>query len=73
MNRYTFSDVMFQFFQKELPARAEADPEGLLNSAYSIKYNSKKMKKLEKEYLVLKTKEQEEMVELRVSVISYIV
>lgn len=59
--------VYSQFFQKELPARAEADPETLLNAAYNIKYNTKKMKKLEKEYLVIKSKEQEEMVELRVS------
>lgn len=56
---------MLKFFQKELPARAEADPETLLNAAYNIKYNTKKMKKLEKEYLVIKSKEQEEMVELR--------
>lgn len=35
--------------------------------AYSMKINPKKMKKLEKEYTVIKTKEQEEMVELRVS------
>ncbi|XP_019864834.1 ecotropic viral integration site 5 ortholog isoform X2 [Aethina tumida] len=56
---------MLKFFQKELPARAEADPEGLLQSAYSMKYNAKKMKKLEKEYNVIKTKEQEEMSELK--------
>lgn len=55
-----------QFFQKELPLRAEADPEGLLQSAYNIKYNPKKMKKLEKEYNVIKTKEQEELTELKV-------
>jgi len=34
--------------------------------AYSMKLNTKRMKKLEKEYTVMKTKEQEEMVELRV-------
>ena len=34
--------------------------------AYSMKYNSKKMKKFEKEYSVIKAKEQEEMVELKV-------
>lgn len=37
-------------------------------SAYSMKINNKKMKKLEKEYTIIKTKEQEEMVELRVSI-----
>ncbi|XP_044734011.1 ecotropic viral integration site 5 ortholog isoform X2 [Chrysoperla carnea] len=56
---------MLKFFQKELPPRAEADPDGLMLLAYNVKYNAKKMKKLEKEYIVMKTKEQEEMVELR--------
>lgn len=56
---------MLKFFQKELPSRAEADPEGLMQSAYSMKYNAKKMKKLEKEYIVIKSKEQEEMAELK--------
>ncbi|XP_018567801.1 ecotropic viral integration site 5 ortholog isoform X1 [Anoplophora glabripennis] len=56
---------MLKYFQKELPGRAEADPESLMQSAYSMKYNAKKMKKLEKEYNVIKTKEQEEMAELK--------
>lgn len=55
-----------QFFQKELPARAEADPENLFQSAFGMKYNPKKMKKLEREYNAIKTKEQEEMTELKV-------
>lgn len=50
-----------------MPGKAEADPEGLLQMAYSMKYNPKKMKKLEKEYHVIKSKEQEEMTELKVS------
>lgn len=61
-------NLLFQFFQKELPSRAEADPEGLMQTAYSMKYNAKKMKKLEKEYNVIKTKEQEEQAELKVSI-----
>lgn len=56
---------MLKFFQKELPQRADADPDGLMLLAYNMKFNVKKMKKLEKEYTVMKTKEQEEMVELR--------
>ncbi|XP_057326261.1 ecotropic viral integration site 5 ortholog isoform X1 [Microplitis mediator] len=56
---------MLKFFQKELPGRAENDPDGLLNLAYGMKINPKRMKKLEKDYTVLKMKEQEEMVELR--------
>lgn len=56
-----------QFFQKDLPARADADPDGLMLLAYNVKFNAKKMKKLEKEYTAMKIKEQEEMGELRVT------
>lgn len=56
---------MLKFFQKDLPPRADADPDALMTLAYGVKFNTKKMKKLEKEYTVMKTKEQEEMVELR--------
>ncbi|KAG8037454.1 hypothetical protein G9C98_005664 [Cotesia typhae] len=56
---------MLKFFQKELPGRAENDPDVLMNLAYGMKINPKRMKKLEKDYTVLKMKEQEEMVELR--------
>lgn len=59
----------FQFFQKELPERCESDPEYMFNLAFSMKINTKKMKKLEKEYADLRKKEQEEMGELRVSII----
>lgn len=51
-----------------MPSRAEADPEGLMQTAYGMKYNAKKMKKLEKEYNVIKTKEQEEQAELKVCI-----
>jgi len=56
---------MLKFFQKDLPPRADADPDGIMNLAYNVKFNPKRMKKLEKEYTVMKIKEQEEMVELR--------
>ncbi|XP_065213139.1 ecotropic viral integration site 5 ortholog isoform X2 [Planococcus citri] len=56
---------MLKFFQKELPTRADSDPDSLMALAYNMKINQKKMKKLEKEYTIIKTKEQEEMVELR--------
>ncbi|KAF7400832.1 hypothetical protein HZH66_006016 [Vespula vulgaris] len=56
---------MLKFFQKQLPSKAEKDPDVLMNLAYSMKINPKRMKKLEKDYTVLKMKEQEEMVELR--------
>lgn len=55
-----------QFFQKEIPQRIESDPDSLFNLAFAMKINTKKMKKMEKEYADLKKKEQEEMVELRV-------
>lgn len=55
-----------QYFQKELPHIVENDPDTMFNLAFSIKINTKKMKKMEKEYADLRKKEQEEMVELRV-------
>lgn len=58
-------EAMLKFFQKELPGKVEADPEAFFNLAYSMKINTKRMKKMEKEYSDLKKKEQEEMVELR--------
>lgn len=64
---------MFQYFQKELPGKVESDIEGLFNLAYSIKINTKKMKKMEKDYAELRKKEQEEMVELRVRKINSMV
>ena len=56
-----------QYFQKDMPANFEADPEGVINLAFNIKINQKKMKKLEKEYTTMKTKEKEDEIELRVS------
>ncbi|XP_052746837.1 ecotropic viral integration site 5 ortholog isoform X3 [Bicyclus anynana] len=53
------------FMQKELPSKAEADQDAFMNIAYSIKVNPKKMKKLEKEYTVIKTKEQSDIAVLR--------
>ena len=56
---------MLKYFQRELPVKFEADPESYFSMAYSIRYNAKKMKKMEKEYTAMKTKEQEELVELK--------
>ena len=58
--------------QKELPPRIETDQESLFTVVAQMKYNGKKMKKLEKEYAAMKIKEQEEMVELRVLQISHL-
>lgn len=62
--------IVLQYIQKELPAKAETDQDAFMNLAYSIKVNPKKMKKLEKEYTVIKTKEQGDIAVLRVSNIS---
>ena len=49
-----------------MPVKFETDPEGVINLAFSIKINQKKMKKLEREYTTMKTKEKEDEIELRV-------
>ncbi|CAG0882168.1 unnamed protein product [Cyprideis torosa] len=56
---------MLRYFQREMPEEFAADPDALFHVAFNIKYNAKKMKKLEKDYTVMKTKEQEDQVELR--------
>ncbi len=56
-----------QYFQKDMPTKFETDPEQVFNLAFSLKINQKKMKRLEKEYTTMKTKEKEDEIELRVS------
>ncbi|XP_047524536.1 ecotropic viral integration site 5 ortholog isoform X2 [Pieris napi] len=56
---------LLKYIQKELPAKADADHDAFMELAYSIKVNPKKMKKLEKEYTVIKTKEQSDIAVLR--------
>jgi len=56
---------LLRYFQKEMPSRVNIDADFLIHQALVIKYDYKKLKKLSKDYTVLKTKEQEEMVELR--------
>ena len=48
-----------------MPLKHENDHESILNRAFAVKYNPKKMKKLEKEFSILKKEEQEEQVEIR--------
>lgn len=57
----------FQYFQREIRERYENDHELLFAVAGQITLNAKKMKRLEKDYLAKRTKEQEEAIELRVS------
>ncbi|XP_045530777.1 ecotropic viral integration site 5 ortholog isoform X1 [Pieris brassicae] len=56
---------LLKYIQKELPVKADADHDAFMELAYSIKVNPKKMKKLEKEYTVIKTKEQSDIAVLR--------
>ncbi|XP_039316880.2 ecotropic viral integration site 5 protein homolog isoform X3 [Saimiri boliviensis] len=56
---------MLQHFQKVIPHQFDGVPDKLIQAAYQVKYNSKKMRKLEKEYTTIKTKEMEEQVEIK--------
>lgn len=56
---------MLRHFQKVIPHQFDGGPDKLIQAAYQVKYNSKKMKKLEKEYTTIKTKEMEEQVEIK--------
>ncbi|KAK3598276.1 hypothetical protein CHS0354_022593 [Potamilus streckersoni] len=56
---------MLQFFQKELPQKYDADSEKLFLAAFQVRYSAKKMKRLDKEYTALKSKENEDQIELR--------
>ncbi|XP_046444293.1 ecotropic viral integration site 5 ortholog-like isoform X1 [Daphnia pulex] len=56
---------MLKYFQKEVPARFDPCPDPLFVAAYNVKYSAKRMKKWEKEYTALKTKEQEDQEEVR--------
>ncbi|XP_051930643.1 ecotropic viral integration site 5 protein homolog isoform X5 [Hippocampus zosterae] len=56
---------MLQHFQKVIPRQLDTGPDKVIQAAYQFKYNAKKMKKLEKEYTTIKTKEMEEQVEIK--------
>uniref|UniRef100_A0AAY5ENC4 Rab-GAP TBC domain-containing protein n=1 Tax=Electrophorus electricus TaxID=8005 RepID=A0AAY5ENC4_ELEEL len=53
------------YFQKVVPHQLDSGPDKVIQVAYQVKYNAKKMKKLEKEYTTIKTKEMEEQVEIK--------
>jgi len=50
-----------------MPSKFDSDPESVILSAFNLKINQKKMKKMEREYMTMKTKEKEDEIELRVS------
>ncbi|CAF5188818.1 unnamed protein product [Rotaria magnacalcarata] len=54
------------YFQKEIPIKDEIDHEALFQRAFTLEYNGKKMKKLEKEYSIIRKDEQEKQIEIRV-------
>lgn len=56
---------MSQHFQKVIPHQFDCCPDKLILRAYQIKYNPKRMKKLEKEYTTIKNKEMEEQIEIK--------
>ncbi|XP_037118413.1 EVI5-like protein isoform X1 [Syngnathus acus] len=56
---------MSQHFQKVIPHQFDSCPDKLILRAYQIKYNTKRMKKLEKEYTTIKNKEMEEQIEIK--------
>ncbi|XP_061682208.1 ecotropic viral integration site 5 protein homolog isoform X5 [Syngnathoides biaculeatus] len=56
---------MLQHFQKVIPRQLDSGPDKVIQAACQFKYNAKKMKKLEKEYTTIKTKEMEEQVEIK--------
>uniref|UniRef100_A0A8C9ZXY8 Ecotropic viral integration site 5 n=1 Tax=Sander lucioperca TaxID=283035 RepID=A0A8C9ZXY8_SANLU len=56
---------MLQHFQRVIPHQLDSGPDKVIQAAYQVKYNAKKMKKLEKDYTTIKTKEMEEQVEIK--------
>ncbi|XP_040583070.1 ecotropic viral integration site 5 ortholog isoform X3 [Lepeophtheirus salmonis] len=56
---------VIRYFQKDMPAKFDAEPNNVFDLAFSLKINQKKMKKMEKEYTTMKTKEKEDEIELK--------
>ncbi|TNN60026.1 EVI5-like protein [Liparis tanakae] len=56
---------MSQHFQKVIPHQFDSCTDKLILRAYQVKYNPKRMKKLEKEYTAIKNKEMEEQIEIK--------
>eukprot|EP00090_Calanus_glacialis_P009131 TRINITY_DN174_c0_g1_i2.p1 TRINITY_DN174_c0_g1~~TRINITY_DN174_c0_g1_i2.p1 ORF type:complete len:832 (-),score=235.75 TRINITY_DN174_c0_g1_i2:254-2749(-) len=56
---------VIKYFQSEMPKKFEADQDAVFSMAFLIKINQKKMKRLEKEYTTMKSKEKEDEIELR--------
>ena len=50
-----------------MPLKFESDQDSVFNTAFSLTINQKLMKKIEKEYLTMKSKKTEDEMEIRVS------
>jgi hypothetical protein len=57
---------VLKYFQKYMPAHFEANQEAVFALAFEIVINQKKMKRVEKEYTTMKSKEKEDEIEIRV-------
>ena len=51
-----------------MPHQFETEQDSIFSSAFSLTINQKLMKKIEKEYLTMKSKKTEDEMEIRVSV-----
>jgi len=56
---------VLKYFQKYMPAHFEANQEAVFSLAFEIVINQKKMKRVEKEYTTMKSKEKEDEIEIR--------
>ena len=51
-----------------MPIKVEADQDSLFSLAFTMNINPKKMKRIEKEYMTMKSKEAEDEMEIRVHI-----
>ena len=56
---------VLKYFQKSMPAQFEANQEAVFTSAFDLVINQKKLKKVEKEYTTMKSREKEDEIEIR--------
>jgi len=62
---YQDMEGVLMYFQKDMPLLFEADTDAILTEAFNLKINHKKMKKVEKEYTTMKSKEKEDEIEIK--------
>merc|ERR1719233_1654415 len=54
-----------KYFTTEMPVKFEADQDSVFSLAFTLNINPKKMKRIEKEYMTMKSKEAEDEMEIR--------